>query len=360
MKAGVLRNRRMVVDEVAEPVAGSRHVLCEVKSCGICGSDLHTIAFGDVLVRAFNDRPASEPGDEVGYSALDFGRDVVLGHEFCAEVIELGADVDNASVGDLMVSVPAVIDAAGGHGLGFSNLYPGGFAQRMVLSTDIALKVPNGLPHHLAALTEPATVGEHTVDLAAISPGQGALVLGAGPVGVMIVASLARRGVAPIVVSEPAVGRRAMATRAGAHVVVDPTTDDPIAVWHATAERRQPLTIFEAVGVPGMLDAAIRMAPPWSRLVVAGICCEADTIFPARAFRSSLNIQFVGMYSPADFAATLRLLAEGALDIEAIATGAVGLDGLPTACAHLATPHDHAKVLVQPGLRSSDIVRLGG
>ena len=359
MKAGVLRNNRMIVDEMAEPVAGPRHVLCDVKSCGICGTDLHTIAFGDVIVRAFNERPASEPGDELGYSALDFGRDIVLGHEFCAEVVDLGADVNNVSVGDLLVSVPAIIDAAGGHGLGFSNLYPGGFAQRMVLSTDLALKVPNGLPHHLAALTEPATVGEHTVDLAAVAQGDGALVLGAGPVGLMIVASLARRGVSPIVVSEPAAGRRAMATKLGAHLVVDPTADDPIAVWHASAARRQPLAIFEAVGVPGMLDAAIRMAPPWSRLIVAGICCEADTVFPARAFRSELNIQFVGMYSPADFAATLRLLAEGALRIEPIATGAVGIDGLPAACQQLATPHDHAKVLVQPGLGAAAIVGLG-
>jgi hypothetical protein len=63
-----------------------------------------------------------------------------------------------------MVSVPAIIDGSLGHGLGFSNTFPGGFAQRMLLSADIALRLPNGLHHGLAALTEPASVGEHAVD----------------------------------------------------------------------------------------------------------------------------------------------------------------------------------------------------
>src|SRR5207248_7277287 len=130
-----------------------------VRSCGICGTDLHTISHGDVIVRSFNERPASEPAPGFQSAVLDFDRDIVLGHEFCAEVIELGADVDNIAVGDLLVSVPALVDGSLGHGLGFSNTFPGGFAQRMVLSADIALKVPNGLPHGLAALTEPASVG---------------------------------------------------------------------------------------------------------------------------------------------------------------------------------------------------------
>ena len=61
------------------------------------------------------------------------------------------------------------------------------------------------------------------------------------------------------------------------------------------------------------------------RLIVAGICCEADTIFPARAFRTELNIQFAGMYTPVEFANTLRLIAEGELSVSPIATGAVSI-----------------------------------
>jgi threonine dehydrogenase-like Zn-dependent dehydrogenase len=144
MKAGILRNGAMVVDELPELVPGPRQVLCVVRSCGICGTDLHTISHGDVALRAFSDRPEAEPAPDYKSAGVDFGRDIVLGHEFCAEVIERGPGVDGPAVGDLLVSVPMLADDAGGHGLGFSNVWPGGFAQRMILSVDSALKVPNG------------------------------------------------------------------------------------------------------------------------------------------------------------------------------------------------------------------------
>jgi threonine dehydrogenase-like Zn-dependent dehydrogenase len=91
MKAAILRNGTMVVDELPELVARSRQVLCAVRSCGICGSELHTISHGDVIVRSFNDRPASEPAPDFQSAELDFGRDIVLGHEFCGEVLETRA-----------------------------------------------------------------------------------------------------------------------------------------------------------------------------------------------------------------------------------------------------------------------------
>jgi threonine dehydrogenase-like Zn-dependent dehydrogenase len=71
-----------------------------------------------------------------------------------------------------------------------------------------------------------------------------------------------------------------------------------------------------------------------------------------------LNIQFAGMYTPVEFANTLRLIAEGELSVAPIATGAVGIDGLPNACRELATPHSHAKVLVQPDIDSLAIAAL--
>ena len=358
MKAGVLRQGRLVVDDVPDPVVDAGQVLCAVRACGICGTDLHLIQHGDALVRAMNERPASEPSPPLTIPVLDFGRDIVLGHEFSAEVLECGPEVESIQPGDVVVSVPMLIDGAHGHGLGFSNTYPGGFAERMVMSADLAIRVPNGLDPRLAALTEPASVAEHVVNVSNITEANGALVLGAGPVGLMIVASLARRGVAPIIVSEPAAGRRALALKVGAHATVDPRTDEPIATWHATAQQAQPLVIFEAVGVPGMLDAAVTMAPPGSRLVVAGICCEPDTFLPARAFRNELNIQFAAMYSAEEFAATLRLLAEGELGVDPIATGVVGIDGLPSTCDDLMQPHDHAKVLLQPGRSGTAVAPL--
>ena len=81
MKAGILRNGAIVVDDFPELVAGPRQVLCAVRACGICGSDLHAISHGDVIVRSFNERPVSEPAPDFQSAELDFGRDIVLGHD---------------------------------------------------------------------------------------------------------------------------------------------------------------------------------------------------------------------------------------------------------------------------------------
>ncbi|MEQ8718976.1 MAG: zinc-binding dehydrogenase [Acidimicrobiales bacterium] len=354
MRAVVLRQGELVVDDVPEPRAAAGLMLCAVRACGICGSDLHAIRHGDLIPRAFAERPPSEPPRRVEPVVADFADDVILGHEFCAEVLECGPDVEGFVPGDLVVSLPTMIDARGGHGLGWSNVYPGGFAERMVISADLATRVPNGLDPRVAALTEPAAVGEHAVGAAGAGPGDGAIVLGAGPVGLMIVASLAARGVAPIVVSEPAAGRRAMAERVGAHHSVDPGAEEPVAVWHRFAERGQRVLIFEAAGVPGMIDAAIAMAPRRAELVVAGMCCEPDVISPLRAFRSELTMRFVAGYTRGEFAATVHQIAEGILDVAAITTGVVGLDDVPTVCDELLSPHAHGKVLVSAGTGTVD------
>ncbi len=79
-------------------------------------------------------------------------QDTVMGHEFCCEVLETGPGVDNLKAGDVIVSMPVVFGADGLHAIGFSNTYPGGYAEMMVLNEMLGIKVPNGLSHELAAL----------------------------------------------------------------------------------------------------------------------------------------------------------------------------------------------------------------
>ena len=69
-----------------------------------------------------------------------------MGHEFCCEVVELGPGCENLAEGDIVVSMPGAFDAAGLHGIGFSNRYPGGYGELIVLNDLMALKVPAGLP----------------------------------------------------------------------------------------------------------------------------------------------------------------------------------------------------------------------
>ena len=209
--------------------------------------------------------------------AFDPQADYVLGHEWCAEVLELGTgsgDVSTKPVikpGDLVVSVPYLLRGEALIPLGFSNDLPGGFAERMLLSTALCLPVPNGLDHRRAALTEPMAVGLHTIARAGLRDGDAAVVVGCGPIGLAIIAWLAARGVETIVAGDFSEQRRALASAMGAHEVVDPREESVVDAWRRV-DGLHPLVLFEAVGVPGMLDQAVFDAPARSRIVVAGVC----------------------------------------------------------------------------------------
>jgi threonine dehydrogenase-like Zn-dependent dehydrogenase len=209
------------------------------------------------------------------------------------------------------------------------------------------MKVPNGLEPRLAALTEPLAVGIHAVAKSRIAPGDAAVVLGCGPVGLAVIAALALKGIGPIIAADFSPKRRALALHLGAHEVVDPRETPAIEAWRR-ADGAKPLVVFEAVGVPGMLDAAMRMAPRDSRILVVGVCMQLDQIFPMAGIRHELNIQFALAYDPLEFASSLSAIAEGTVDLAPLLTGSVDVDGVAKAFDDLANPEAHAKILVEP------------
>jgi threonine dehydrogenase-like Zn-dependent dehydrogenase len=246
-----------------------------------------------------------------------------------------------------VVSIPVTFNATGVHSIGYSNNYPGGYGERMVLSSMLALKVPDGLDTQRAALTEPMAVGRHAVARSGIAPGSAAVVLGCGPVGLAVIADLARRGIGPIVAGDFSPARRALAERMGATEVVDPAVEAPVDAWQRVDGAKQ-LVIFEAVGVPGMIDAAMTAAPRGARLLVVGVCMEPDTIRPMLGISKELDIGFALGYSPEEFSGTLADIASGALDVAPLITGSVGLDGVAQAFTDLGNPDAHCKILVEP------------
>src|SRR5262249_48977704 len=133
---------------------------------------------------------------------LDVARDVVMGHEFCAEVIDFGPDTQRAVPGGARVVSMPTAGVRGLHTVGYSNEYPGGYGELMVLSEMMLLPVPNGLATEHAALTEPMAVGVHAVAKARLEPGDAPLVVGCGPVGLAVVAALRLRGAEPIVAAD--------------------------------------------------------------------------------------------------------------------------------------------------------------
>ncbi len=347
MRAAVMRGGELMVDDVPEPTPTTGQVLVRTLACGICGSDLHALRHGDQFVAMAHETVAATPDSPLVPEIMDLAHDVVMGHEFCAEVVALGPNVDNCNEGDIVVSMPAVLDVNGIHPLGYSNRYPGGYGELMVLSDPLALKVPNALDARRAALTEPMAVGLHAVNKSRIRPNMSAVVLGCGPIGLAVIAALRLHGIGHVVAADLSPTRRSLATTMGATTAVDPREEPAVDAWRRDPARG-PLVIFEAVGVPGMIDEAMRSAPRDTHIVVVGVCMVPDTIRPMRGITRELSMQFVLGYDPLEFADTLRHIAEGELDAGSLITSSVDLAGVPGAFEALTDPDANAKILVEP------------
>lgn len=362
MRAAIFRDGDLVVDTLPEPKPADGQVIVKTLACGICGSDLHAFHHAPKMVDA-----AKRSGSSF---VMDVKRDIVFGHEFCAEIVDHGPNTQKThKVGTRVCSVPIAVTMAGEkaniHPLGYSNELPGGFAEHMVLNEMMLLEVPNGLPTEHAALTEPMAVGWHAVQKARLTSEDVPLVIGCGPVGLAVIAALKIAGVGPIIAADFSPARRKLAETMGADIVVDPAEHSPYKRWteEATPEgydptsiisilgmgpKMRPAVIFECVGVPGIIQQMLEGAPREARIVVVGVCMEQDRFEPFFAINKELNLQFVLGYTPDEFALTLRHIAEGNIEVAPLVTGKVGVEGVKQAFSDLANPEEHAKILVEP------------
>jgi threonine dehydrogenase-like Zn-dependent dehydrogenase len=339
MRASVLREGRMVYrDDVPDPVPGPGQVLVAVRSCGICGTDLHFAAHGDEML-ALSDQLAGGMG--AGVLKVDLNNDVFMGHEFSAEVLEAGPDTDTHPAGTLVTSIPVLLSSGGVEPILCSNRTLGGYAERMLLSAPLLIPIPNGLGPRHAALTEPMAVGLHAINKSGVQPGETALVLGCGPIGIAVIAALRARGVETIVAADFSSKRRELATTMGAHQTFDPAQGSPF-------DTVTPAVVFEAVGVPGIIDDVMLRARHGTRLVVVGVCMQPDTVHPFFAIAKEINVQFVLAYDPNEFADSLRAIAEGEIDVTPMITGDVSIEEVGAAFDDLADPERHCKILVTP------------
>ena len=356
MRAAIARAGEIVVGDLPEPEPEQGQVLVKSLACGICGSDRHALHHGEALVTLSRRAGAGFDYDPQG--------DVVFGHEFCAEVLDYGPDTEQPlPVGTPVVSIPRVPSADRTHIVGYSNRYYGACAERFLLGARHLLAVPNGLPAKHAALTEPMAVGAHAVARAELGADHVCVVIGCGPVGLAVIAALKAAGHGPVIAADYSATRRELAERLGADVVVDAANASPYTRWqdHAVPQGRleyarlvsegtrpRPAVIFECVGVPGVIQAILDGAPSNARVVVVGVCMQTDTFEPSLALMKEVDLRFVLGYTPDEYAASLRAIAEGLIDVAPLVTNVVDLDGVGKAFHDLANPTENAKILVVP------------
>ncbi|HQR19271.1 MAG TPA: zinc-binding dehydrogenase [Burkholderiaceae bacterium] len=378
MKSVICHRGELSVADRPPPVPAEGQAVLKVLRCGICGSDLHARHHCD----SWHDLMR-----KTGYEGfMRSNEEVVFGHEFCGEVLDYGTGSSKKiKAGTRVCALPLIRQGDAVDAIGLSQRSPGAYAEQVLVDESMMIPVPNGLSADLVALTEPMAVAWHAVRRGAVKKKDVAIVIGCGPVGLAVICVLKARGVQTIVASDFSLGRRELAKKCGADVVVDPAKDSPYANWKEFGflgglsdglsllmETREKLgrlpvpwwhtwrlaealglapkrpVIFECVGAPGVLQNIIDGAPLTARVVVAGICMKSDPIQPAVAINKEIDLRFVLAYTPLEYRDALYAIADGKLNCAPMITGTVGLAGVEAAFSALGDPERHAKILIDP------------
>jgi threonine dehydrogenase-like Zn-dependent dehydrogenase len=289
---------RYAVSELPTPTIEDDEVLLAARSVGICHSDI------DLLQ---------------GRYIIPFSFPVIPGHEWAAEVVATGRKVTRFAPGDRVVGECVI----GQEHFGFS--ISGAAAELFVAKEGWLHQLPDDLTWTQGALVEPFSCGYYaTVRADNLDASDTAVVLGAGPIGLGVVAAAAARGVR-VIVAEPDPTRAALAQSLGAELTLDPTAPDVGEQLDEMTAGRRADVVFEASGKPAAMAAALDLAGFRARLVYIGI--DVGGSAPAALGQiQSKELQVRGIIgSPGVWPQTLRFLARSGVDLSPLVTSSYDL-----------------------------------
>ncbi len=335
MQAAVLHGiRDLRVESLPRPRPGPGEALLKLAAVGVCGSDVHYYVDG-----AIGEAVVTEP--------------IIMGHEPSAYVAGLGEGVESLEVGQLVAVEPAIHCC---HcemcETGHPNLCPnvrfcgtppidGVFSEYAVMPAHNCIPLPEGFTAVDGALLEPLGVAIHTVDLAHIRVGETIVVLGAGPIGLLIAAVAKAAGAGQILMTEPIAERRAFALSYIADEVFDPNEQDVVAEVMRASDGRGVDIAFEAVGDRDTSQQGAEMLRPGGTLVICGIPGGDDQlVFTASVIRrKGLTIKMVRRMKFA-YPRAILMVQKGMVDLKAIATHFLKLTDIPDAFEMVANYRD--------------------
>ncbi|MGF1561533.1 MAG: 2,3-butanediol dehydrogenase [Geminicoccaceae bacterium] len=315
------------VETIDDPMPDAGQVKIKVAWTGICGSDLHEYLAGPIFVPVAENHPLSHDKAPI-----------VMGHEYCGEVVDLGDGVTGLAVGDRVAIEPifaceACAPCRNGkynlcEKLGFVGLSGGygGFATYSVVPARMVHKMPDSLSIEQGAVVEPAAVALHAIRISALKAGDKAAVFGAGPIGLLVVESLRIAGASEIYVVEPSETRRQKALALGATAAFDPTVDDPV-----EAIRDRTLSgvdvAFEVTGVPAVLPQSIESTRYEGQTIIVSIWETQAGFQPNTVVLRERDIKGTIAYRNV-YPAVMALMEQGYYSAEKLVTKRIALDDI--------------------------------
>jgi L-iditol 2-dehydrogenase len=325
---------RFSVDEAREPIPGAGQVVVEVRTAGICGTDVHATQ-----------------------GLIPWQPPLVMGHEYSGVIVDVGPRVAKTLIGRVVAcepgwgcgECPECRERRVSHCLRLTRA--GGFAERVVLPTGAVHAVPETLDPVTAAMTEPAACCLAGLETFRMPKGATVLVLGGGIMGLLTMAIARLRGAVRAILSDPIAERRDAARRLGADHVIDPTRENlRDRVLELTNGRGADVSC-EAVGKPALVAETMALAKPKGIVLLVGVSPKGQPL-PIDLY--DFHYRELSMHCAYGRGTSFRraLALMPTLGVSALVTARFPLDRIEEAFAHAAAGRG-VKTVVTPGTAAS-------
>ncbi|MDW7692008.1 alcohol dehydrogenase catalytic domain-containing protein [Flammeovirgaceae bacterium SG7u.111] len=308
MKASVYEGNKtftVVEKEIEKPAKGE--VRLKVAYCGVCGTDVH-------IYHGAMDQRVSIPQS--------------IGHEMSGEIDAIGEGVSGFSVGDKVVVRPLDNRGEKPSDKGFSHICkdlkfigidsPGAMQEYWNVPVFTLHKLPQDIDMKLAALIEPLSVACHDVRMGKLIADETAVVLGGGPIG-LLVAMVAKEKGGKVIISEVNETRIALAEELG-FTVVNPTKIDLVEFVEKATDGALGDVVFEVAGVQPALDIMTQVAGIRGRIVMVAIHGQPKSVDLFKFFWKELKLIGARVYEGEDYEESIKLISEQNIPFEKLIT----------------------------------------
>ncbi|WP_342841611.1 zinc-dependent alcohol dehydrogenase [Candidatus Lucifugimonas marina] len=336
MKAAVMRGtQKLVVEDIPTPEPGPNQVLVKIKYSALCGSDVHRFQYG-----------MANDGS-------------VLGHEYIGEVVQTGRDVTRLKEGDRIVggggAPPAGTvlpsypnDRYSARTVGIEATRIGGFAEYIAMDEWRPLLIPDGVSDELAVLAEPASIAVHSVRTSKFKLGDTTVVMGAGPIGLLIMQVLKAAGAAQVIVSEPAEARAEAARALGADLVINPMEEEVVdRVLELSGGPGVPVA-FDAAAAKPTFQQGLEMVRRGGQLLVVSMAWEDVDLRTVDWIGREVEMKAAYGSQPIDWQTVLNLMQREQLSEKSMVTDEsfIGWDDMQSSMERLMKPDEHVQLVL--------------
>jgi len=337
LKAAIYEgSNKISIRDVVKPVLSINEVLIQVKYGGICGSDLFVTS---------GRHPRIKP-------------QTIIGHEFSGEIVKIKSKNKNIdlNVGDRVATKPTI---SCGHceaceqglyhvcrNLRFLGVdFDGGFAEYVKVPIENIIKVSNKVPYEEIALVEPLAVAVHAVRRSNFKVGDEAIILGGGPIGLLIASVLKISGASKIMISEINPFRLKMIENLG-FIPINPIKEEIETVVQNLTRGKGADILFEAVGIPTTSKQLVKLTKIHGEIVIVGMFKEPTKVDLQELGFKEQRITGIRVYTKEDFKKAVKLIENKKINVKSFITHKLKLSEVEKGMEMMRNKSDSLKILL--------------